>query len=270
MTKYTIDDLLYLMSRLRDPATGCPWDIKQDYLSITPSTIEEAYEVVDAIECKDYDHLREELGDLLFQVVFYAQFGREDERFDFHDVVHGITSKLLRRHPHVFPDGTLSSQRDPEAPLNDEQINANWEAIKREERGEKGSKKTLDDIPRSLPGLTRAIKLQKRASQAGFDWSSLPPVLDKLQEEIEELKDAVAAAEPSAIAQEFGDILFTCVNIARHLKVEPEQSLRSANHKFEQRFGFVEAELQRENMLFTEASEAELDRLWEAAKRKGL
>ena len=270
MSQYQLDDLLYLMSRLREPMWGCPWDLKQSYATITPSTVEEVYEVVDTIEREDYGHLKEELGDLLFQIVFYGQLASEDNLFAFKDVVHEITAKLLRRHPHVFPDGTLQSRRSDNDDLDDAKIKASWEAIKREERESKGAKGILDDIPAALPSITRAAKLQKRASQVGFDWQDVEPVLDKLGEEITELKQAIAESKPEEIQSELGDILFTCVNVARHLKVEPEQSLRLANAKFEQRFKFVETQLKESGASFEESTEEELDRLWNEAKKSGL
>ena len=170
---YTVDDLIYLMSRLRDPDGGCPWDLKQSFASIVPHTLEEAYEVADAIERQDWTHLNDELGDLLFQVIFYAQLGHETERFDFSTIVSNLVTKLVRRHPHVFPDGTLLSP-PAERALTDDEIKQNWETIKQQERDGKearGESRVLDDIPQALPGLTRAVKLQKRASQVGFDWN---------------------------------------------------------------------------------------------------
>ncbi|WP_313556044.1 nucleoside triphosphate pyrophosphohydrolase [Teredinibacter franksiae] len=266
--QYLVEDLLYLMARLRNPDDGCPWDIKQDYLSITPSTIEEAYEVVDAIEQKDYDHLKEELGDLLFQVVFYGQLAKEENRWQFSDVVHELTAKLIRRHPHVFPDGTLQSRREAGQLLTEGDIKASWENIKQQERGEKGKERLLDDVPRALPALKRAEKLQKRAAKVGFDWAASIEVVSKLEEEIAELKSVLNAREVQAneAAEELGDVLFSCVNLARHLKVDSEQVLRGANLKFEQRFNYIETELVARGQTLENATLADMDALWGQAK----
>ncbi|WP_281388206.1 nucleoside triphosphate pyrophosphohydrolase [Teredinibacter haidensis] len=266
--QYLIDDLLYLMARLRDPKTGCPWDVKQDYLSITPSTIEEAYEVVDAIELNDLNHLKEELGDLLFQVVFYGQLAKEEGRWSFSDVVHELTAKLIRRHPHVFPDGTLQSQRGDEGELNEKQIKASWERIKEQERGEKGKKGVLDDVPRSLPALKRAEKLQKRAAKVGFDWTRTEDVMAKLQEEMGELDEVFQAGQPdeSRIAEELGDVMFSCVNLARHLKLDAEQLMRHANQKFETRFNYVEEQTQKVGSSLEDATLESMETFWSQAK----
>ncbi len=267
--QYSLEDLQYLMSRLRKPETGCPWDLKQSYHTICASTIEEAYEVVDAIEHKDYDHLKEELGDLLFQVIFYSQLAREEKRWDMTDVVHGITEKLLRRHPHVFPEGTLQSERDASSGLNDSDIKASWEKIKSEERGEKGKSGILDDVPRALPAMTRAAKLQKRAAQIGFDWPDVPPVIDKLEEEISEFKEAVASENSDHMEEELGDMLFTCVNLARKLGKDPETLLRQANSKFEHRFRKMETRLPEDVLSKVDAEKVDpetLDKLWEWSK----
>ncbi|MAZ05249.1 MAG: nucleoside triphosphate pyrophosphohydrolase, partial [Halomonas sp.] len=193
---YTIDDLKTLMARLRDPETGCPWDTRQTYRTIVPHTLEEAYEVADAIEREDYPHLKDELGDLLFQVIFYAQIGREDGHFDFDGVVHHLVRKLVRRHPHVFPEGTLDSRIDPDNRPDEAWIKESWERIKAEERALKPApdagapESRLDGIARTLPAMARAEKLQKRAARHGFDWPDIAPVFDKLHEEIDELKEA--------------------------------------------------------------------------------
>lgn len=261
---YALSDLLYLMSRLRSKEDGCPWDIKQDFKSIAPSTLEEAFEVVDAIEKEDFDHLREELGDLLFQVIFYAQLGDEKDYFDFPAIVDGLTAKLVRRHPHVFPDGTLKSRRSKDLRKDDDAIKASWEAIKEEERREKGKRGVFDDVPVALPAISRAAKLQKRAAKQGFDWPDKAPVLDKLREELEELEQACADQDEAAMAEELGDLMFTCVNLSRHIKRDPEQLLRQANRKFEQRFRYVNEQIT------TSGDETlsldELERHWQAAK----
>jgi len=261
------------MKRLRDPKTGCPWDIQQNYMSITPSTLEEAYEVVDAIERGDFDHLREELGDLLFQVVFYSEMASEENRWAFDDVVHTLTDKLIRRHPHVFPDGRLNSERSCDRRITDEDIKGNWESIKQAERESKGKKRLLDDIPQALPALRRAEKIQKRAAKVGFDWSSTDKVLDKLNEEVGELNDAMKLSSQlnqsvghQSVEEELGDVLFTCVNLARHLKLDAEQLLRTSNRKFEKRFGYIEDRIIDSGKEVNQASLAEMDELWNQAK----
>lgn len=274
---YTIEDLKTLMARLRDPDTGCPWDTRQTFRSIVPHTLEEAHEVADTIEREDYGHLKEELGDLLFQVIFYAQMGEEQDLFDFEAVVHTLVRKLLRRHPHVFPAGTLESRVDPNNRPTDEWIAASWERIKAEERAEKGEKvpaqaaSRLDDIPASLPALTRADKLQRRASRHGFDWPDIGPVFDKLQEEIAELKEAWenAQQDPAArddVEDELGDLMFVCVNLARFLKVNPEQALRRTNRKFELRFRAIEEILRKQGRELDDESLETLDGLWNSVK----
>lgn len=265
---YTLDDLLYLMSRLRDPENGCPWDVKQTYASIVPSTIEEAYEVADAIEQEQWSHLPEELGDLLFQVIFYSQLGHEDQRFDFHSVVSILVTKLVRRHPHVFPEGDLYGQTPELLRNDDDYIKQQWERIKQQERSDKGQSGTLADVPVALPGLTRAQKLQKRAATVGFDWQDVSGPLAKVGEELQEVKDALAAGDVQQIAEEVGDLLFAVVNVARHTKQDAESALRLANRKFEQRFNAVEVMADSQGDNLQELTEPELDALWEAAKRK--
>ena len=270
---YDLNDLVYLMSRLRNPKHGCPWDLKQSYETIVPSTLEEVYEVVDAIERKDYDHLKEELGDLLFQIVFYTQLASEEERFTLNDVIHSLTSKLIRRHPHVFPDGTLFSMLDDKTTQNNtdqiQKIKANWEKIKEDERSNKGLGGILDDVPLALTSMNRAAKLQKRASRVGFDWSNIDDVFKKIDEEISELKEAIAASSKENIQEELGDLLFTCVNLARHLNLDADQSLRYCNSKFETRIRAIEKALSQQNLTWESQSEAELDLLWEEAKKAG-
>lgn len=263
--KYTIEDLLHLMAQLRNPDGGCPWDLKQDFSTIVPSTIEEAYEVAEAIETGDFEHLHEELGDLLFQVIFYAQLGREAGHFDFGRIVDTLVRKLVRRHPHVFPSGELFGDNSGES-VDEARVKQNWEAIKAEERAAKGESGTLDGVAPGLPGLTRAAKLQKRASRVGFDWPEIGGVLDKIEEELAELREAIAADNREHAAEELGDLLFSCANAARHLKVDPEAALRGCNRKFERRFNAVEAELRRRGRTLEDASLEELDRLWEQVK----
>jgi nucleoside triphosphate diphosphatase len=264
MNPYTITDLLYLMQRLRDPQTGCPWDITQTYDTIAPSTLEEAYEVVDAIEKKDLVHLKEELGDLLFQVIFYSQLGKEEGRFEFADVVSTLVEKLVRRHPHVFPDGTLASQIENRNSLPDD-VKARWEAIKQEERAAKGVLGILEDVPLNLPALTRAAKLQKRAASVGFDWDDVNGPIDKVREELLEVESALAEKNPVAVEEELGDLLFAVVNICRYLKVDSEQALRKANHKFSQRFGFIEQNMGKP---LASSSIEEMNQLWDQAKQQ--
>ncbi|WP_299944822.1 nucleoside triphosphate pyrophosphohydrolase [uncultured Microbulbifer sp.] len=263
--EYSLEDLLYLMSRLRNPRSGCPWDLKQTFASIAPCTIEEAYEVAEAIEAADYEHLREELGDLLFQVIFYAQLGREQGCFDFAHIVDTLVRKLVRRHPHVFPDGTLDCEADA-GDVDAVQVKRNWEAIKAAERNVKGEAGVLAGVAVGLPAMTRAAKLQKRAAQVGFDWPDIQGVLDKIEEEIAELREAVALGDRRHVEEELGDLVFSCVNAARHLKLDPEAILRRSNRKFERRFGAVEAALQTQGRRFADASLRELDRLWKRAK----
>jgi ATP diphosphatase len=268
---YTLDDLLHLMARLRDPQYGCPWDVKQSYATIVPYTLEEAYEVADAIERGDFEHLQGELGDLLFQVVYYCQFAREEGRFEFAGVVDSITRKLLRRHPHVFPTGDLYAPLD-QPRLSEEQVKQRWEQIKAEERAEKAGVgeqlSLLDDVPATLPSLARAAKLQKRAATVGFDWPAALPVVDKVREELDEVLEAMAGGERAAMADELGDLLFSVVNLARHLKVDPEDALRGANRKFERRFRFIEQALRDTHRPIEDCTLEDLDALWGEAKRQ--
>lgn len=270
---YRIDDLLYLMERLRDPQYGCPWDLEQNFQSIVPHTLEEAYEVADAIAEGDFPQLAGELGDLLFQVVYYAQLGREEGLFDWDRVVDGITRKLVRRHPHVFPDGNL---RTPPGALflGADQVKQRWEEIKAEERAERSSEpeqlSLLDDVPRALPALSRAHKLQKRASRAGFDWAEPGPVLEKIAEELDEVRGALALGRHEEVAAEMGDLLFAVVNLARHLDVDAESALRAGNEKFERRFRFIERQLASEGAEVEQTDLVRLDQLWDAAKKSGL
>ncbi len=268
---YKLDDLLQLMARLRHPEHGCPWDLKQSYASIVPYTLEEAYEVADAIERGDFDHLPGELGDLLFQVVYYSQLAAEEGRFGFAEVVDGITAKLIRRHPHVFPDGDLYAAPDA-ARLEEAAVKQRWEELKAEERAAKAAApeqlSLLDDVPQALPALSRAAKLQKRAAQVGFDWPEALPVLDKVREELDEVLEAMSESDPQAIAEELGDLLFVVVNLARHLKVEPEAALRAANGKFERRFRFIEQALRDAGRPIENCSLDELDALWGEAKKQ--
>jgi ATP diphosphatase len=264
-TEYGIEDLRYLMRRLRDPQSGCPWDLKQNFQSLTSHTIEEAYEVVDAIEQDDMSHLSEELGDLLFQIIFYSQLAEEQSQFSFDDIISTITQKLIRRHPHVFPEGTIESSRVSLADAEIVEIKRVWEEIKRQERTDKGVGKTLDDIPLALPALNRALKLQKRAANVGFDWSDIKPVIEKINEEVIELEVEIKRGDKVRMADELGDLLFSCVNLARHLKLDPETSLRGANQKFKRRFESME--LLAGKTKIEDHSADQLELLWGKVKR---
>ena len=267
---YQLNDLLYLMARLREPEGGCPWDLQQDFASIVPHTLEEAYEVADVIERKDFAHLPGELGDLLFQVVYYSQLGHEQQMFDFSTVVHSITEKLVRRHPHVFAEGQLYGAAQ-NIGVNTEQVKERWEEIKQQERQELAEPEqkvsVLADIPLNLPALSRALKIQKRAANVGFDWSSLPPVLDKVDEELQEVREAISSGEQAAISEELGDLLFATVNVARHLNINPETALRAANIKFSERLQHVEQHAQEQGMAISDCTEAQLDAFWNLAKQ---
>lgn len=248
--------LLEIMRRLRDPKTGCPWDIEQDFASIAPYTIEEAHEVADVIEHAAWGELPGELGDLLLQVVFHAQMAREAGLFGFDDVVRAISDKMLSRHPHVFGD----ESREKSAA----QQTVDWERMKAAERG--GAARVLDGVALGLPALTRAVKLQKRAARVGFDWPSTEEVLDKMLEEANELVEAKATLTSDEMAEEFGDLLFVMANLARHLHIDPEAALRSANAKFTRRFGRIEDWLAEEDRKPHDSTLAEMDALWNRAK----
>ncbi|MGM0542865.1 MAG: nucleoside triphosphate pyrophosphohydrolase [Pseudomonadota bacterium] len=269
--RYSLDDLLTLMRVLRDREQGCPWDIKQSWDSIVPHTLEEAYEVADAIERRAFDELPGELGDLLFQVVYYAQFAAEEQRFDFHDIVDTLTAKMLRRHPHVFPDGTLASRRPPGVSADDvqtRQVNSRWEALKADERAERTDQppSVLDDVPRTLPALSRAAKLSKRAACVGFDWPDSRGVLAKIREELDEVEEALATGDQQHAHEEVGDLLFAVTNLARTLGANPEQCLRATNAKFERRFRYVEGALEGAGRPLAEASLEEMESHWQTAK----
>lgn len=267
-----METLLQIMAMLRDSTHGCPWDLQQNFASITPHTLEEVYEVIDAIESGDKKQLQYELGDLLFQIVFYAQLGKEQQLFDFNDIAEAIGTKLLQRHPHVFPNATVESFGRG-ADISPDQITANWEQIKSTERKQKHpseQQSVLDDVPLALPALMRAAKLQKRASTVGFDWPEIAPVILKVKEELAELEMAIAASSEAGIEEEFGDLLFTMVNLSRHLAVNPETCLRHANHKFEKRFRFIEDAVRKSGLEMQKMSEAELDAYWMEAKQKAV
>lgn len=265
---YGLDDLIRLMSALRDPDTGCPWDLQQTFASIVPHTLEEAYEVADCIEREDWEHLRDELGDLLFQVVFYARLADEKGWFDLHRIIDQLVTKLIRRHPHVFPRGTLEQAGTDGVEV--EQVNASWEKIKQQEREARARSGILDDIPLGLPALSRAAKLQRRAARVGFDWPDMLGVLDKIEEEIAELRTALKQNDLDNAREEVGDLLFAQVNLARHLEIEPEQALRNTNAKFERRFHHIETRVEESGQAWEQLSLDQLDHWWDEAKQKGL
>jgi MazG family protein len=259
----SIDQLLTIMNRLRARDGGCPWDLEQTFETIAPYTIEEAYEVRDAIQRGDRAALKDELGDLLFQVVFHAQMAAEEDAFTFDDVVAAICDKMIRRHPHVFGDADIASA--------EAQTDA-WERQKAAERAQKanGDGSVLDDVPPALPALQRAEKLQKRAARVGFDWPDLAPVLAKLDEERAELDEAVAGGDAGRMAEELGDVLFAVVNAARHLGLDPEEALRRTNDKFTRRFKYIESTLKQNNEPIEGASLDRMEALWwEAKGREG-
>ncbi|MFA5958344.1 nucleoside triphosphate pyrophosphohydrolase [Hyphomicrobium sp.] len=276
-----ISRLIEIMTALRTPVTGCPWDLEQTFETIAPYTIEEAYEVADAIERHDLADLKDELGDLLLQVVYHSRLAEEQGAFAFGDVVEAVTKKMIRRHPHVFGAG---AQRDPST------VKATWDQLKAEERAEKAAERarlsggrvasvegpvTLADVPAPLPGLTRAIKLQNKAAKVGFDWPNLLPVFEKLKEEIAEFEEVALLHDPrgaslkapsDAVKEEFGDMLFAMANIARHLEIDPEAALRGANQKFVRRFGHIETVLAERGKTPSQSTLAEMDALWDEAK----
>jgi len=264
--KHDIADLLSIMAALRTPVTGCPWDLEQTYATIVPYTIEEAYEVADAIEREDFNALKDELGDLLLQVVYHARMAEEDGEFSFDDVVGAICEKMIRRHPHVFGDEKERANVD---------LDGLWERVKAQEKSAgqsgsdpKGSESVLDGVPHALPALLRAVKLQNKAARVGFDWPSMEPVFDKLKEEMGELEEAVAGGKPRSedIAEEFGDMLFVVANLARHLQLDPEDVLRRANGKFVGRFNRIEQMLAVEGRTPNDSNLEEMDQLWNKVK----
>lgn len=253
----SMDRLLEVMDRLRDPENGCPWDLQQSFRTIAPYTIEEAHEVADAIEREDLDHLKDELGDLLFQVVFHARLGREIGAFSFDQVAAGVADKLIRRHPHVFGEGP---KMDAEAQT------ANWEQIKAAERDAAGMDGHLDGVPASLPPLRRAVKLQKRAGRAGFDWPKLEPVLAKIREELQELEDELESADRDRMEDELGDVLFAVANLARKLDIDADGALRRTNLKFETRFRAMEQTAREAGKRFEDLDLEAQEALWQKVK----
>jgi ATP diphosphatase len=261
-----INRLLDIMAALRTPKTGCPWDVEQSYATIAPYTIEEAYEVADAIARTDLDDLREELGDLLLQVVFHARMAEEEKAFDFGDVVEAITRKLIRRHPHVFGDAA--------GPTTQERVKSTWDVIKTQEKAERAARKAgraaesslLASVKAGVPAVTRAFEMQKKVATVGFDWREPGPVLDKIREETGEIEGALAGGERGKIEEEIGDLIFTAINLARVSGIDPENALRVTNAKFERRFAYVEAAIAARGRTLEQSSLAEMDRLWTEAK----
>ncbi|PVZ64924.1 nucleoside triphosphate pyrophosphohydrolase [Pelagibaculum spongiae] len=252
-----LNDLRMLMERLRGP-DGCPWDAKQTWNSLTRHTIEEAYEVAQAAEDGDAEHLKEELGDLLLQVLFYSSIAQQQNLFTLDDVMTGLSEKLIRRHPHVFANAVAKDA---------DSVSVLWDQIKHQEKNQPDQSSLLDDLPINLPGMSLAAKIQKRVSRVGFDWKNTSQVIDKLDEEVSEFKAAYSESDQSAIAEEYGDLLFTMVNLARHLKVDSEQQMRFANKKFVQRFQMLEGMLQQAGIAVENATQQEMDFYWEASKR---
>ncbi|MEO0543836.1 MAG: nucleoside triphosphate pyrophosphohydrolase [Pseudomonadota bacterium] len=266
-----ISRLIEIMARLRDPENGCAWDVEQTFSTIAPYTIEEAYEVADAIERDDMPELTDELGDLLLQVVFHARMAQEENAFDFGDVVNAITTKMIRRHPHVFGEENQRSRK---------LAKGTWDKIKAQEKAEKRARQLqqsidrgtdeaaslLDDVPRALPALIRALKLQQKAATVGFDWDTAPPILDKIEEEIGELRSDMQAGNSAGIEEEYGDLLFAVVNLGRHLDVNPEGALTKASNKFKSRFAYIEKRLTEDGKEPAAATLAEMEALWIEAK----
>jgi len=272
-TSDSMQQLLDIMAQLRNPDGGCPWDLKQDFRSILPHTLEEAYEVADAIESDDRMQLRDELGDLLFQVVFYCQLAREEGSFEFADVAQTMADKLIRRHPHVFgPEahGGAHGEKTGETAMDADKVLERWESIKQEERDAKQQHSVLDDVPIALPAMQRSAKLQKRAANVGFDWPDITPVLANMAEELEEVQQAFASGDKDHTLEELGDLMFACVNMARHLKQDPEQVMRAANAKFERRFRFLETQLLEAGEQLENVSLERMDAGWDEAKAQGL
>ncbi|MDR6670678.1 nucleoside triphosphate pyrophosphohydrolase [Rhizobium sp. 1399] len=264
-----ISRLIEIMAALRDPETGCPWDIEQNFETIKPYTVEEAYEVADAIERKDMDDLCDELGDLLLQVVFHSRMAEEAGEFSFGDVVEAITRKMIRRHPHVF------ARSDADTP---DAVKKQWDEIKQAEKRERAERRArrgitedfkagfLGSVQRSFPALTEALKLQERAAKVGFDWSAPEPILDKIEEEVDELRVALREGDKSKVSDELGDLIFAVVNIGRHVKADPEQALRGTNTKFRRRFNHIEMVLDAEGESLEAASLERMEEIWQAAK----
>ena len=264
-SNYVLDDLKYVVERLRDPETGCPWDTQQNFESLQDYLLEEVYEVIDAISSKNFIGLKEELGDLLFQIIFLAQIGQERGLFDFDKVVDGLTKKLIDRHPHVFPNGSLTAIPSGQNKIPSSKLMDDWERKKIKKRQESGLQSVLDDVPNAMPALMRAGKLQKRASLLGLDWSNSEDVLNKISEELDELKSEIEFSNSKSISMELGDLLFSCVNLARKLSVDPEKSLRQSNEKFSNRVKYIESLADFDKLKAMSAEK--LNALWDNAKK---
>ncbi|WP_417596615.1 nucleoside triphosphate pyrophosphohydrolase [Oceanospirillum sp.] len=278
--RYSIKDLTYLMARLRDPESGCPWDKEQTFATIVPHTLEEAYEVADTIEREDWSHLKEELGDLLFQVIYYSQMADEKGWFNLDDVADELVTKMVRRHPHVFASGHLypaDNESVSATDVDEAEVKQRWGEIKAEEKAKKAATENggsphhkpsvLSDIPVGLPALTRAAKIQKKASKVGFDWPNIQGVLEKVREELEEVEEAVAENNLPEAQKEFGDLLFAATNLSRYLKKDPESALRGTNRKFEFRFAYIEQQLQNAGLSFDDVDLKQMDHWWDEAKQ---
>jgi len=269
---YDLNDLLYTMARLRNPQTGCPWDLKQDFATILPHTLEEAYEVADAIERQDWPHLEEELGDLLFQVIFYGQMADERGWFNLHSIIDRLVAKLIRRHPHVFPAGTINSERIPGEEPDEAWINQRWEEIKQEEKAaSQGASapeeaRLLDQVPETFPAITRAYKLQKKASTVGFDWPDSAGVVEKIREELDEVLVEMNSGNKTELEKEIGDLLFAVINLARHEGINPDTALRGTNVRFSERFAIVEQEAETAGG-WQALSSGDMEAAWQRAKR---
>ena len=260
-----IENLLQVMEDLRNPETGCPWDVRQTSQSIAGYTLDETHELIDAIERNDVDNLKEELGDLLFNIVFHARIAEEKGHFDFSDVARGITDKMLRRHPHVF--GDARGER-----WSDEELARQWQALKQQEKQQREEKVQVEDSAQSEPSANSAIyrarQLQQQAAEFGFDWPDISPVFDKLEEELAELKQAFASGDKAAISDELGDVLFVCVNLARHARVNAEMSLRGTNRKFERRFAYVQQQMRAAGIAMDPEQLEQMERFWQEAKTR--
>jgi ATP diphosphatase len=278
---YSVNDLLLIMARLRDPEKGCPWDLQQDYKSILPYTLEEAYEVADAIDRKDYEELKSELGDLLFQIVFYSQLAKEESRFEFDDIVNAISHKLVQRHPHVFAESAFEAIADDDAGGMERQTGGSarrWEQLKTLERKQKQEQQSqsgeagslLDGIAKTLPAHVKSEKIQKRVAQVGFDWSNLEDVFDKIEEELGECREAIKESEHSdeRLQEELGDLMFACINAVRYADLRVETVLRKANRKFEQRFRLLEKLAANNNTDLQQMDIVALEQLWQQAKQE--
>jgi len=261
--KYNFEDLLKIMQQLRDPKSGCGWNKIQNSSSIRKYCIEEAYEVVESIENQDTKSLCEELGDLLFQVIFHSQINKEEANFDISDVIQVLCEKMVRRHPHVFSKDKKEGKKDDIG-----KIDSTWEKIKEEERANLGKEGILSNIPNTFPAITRSIKIQKRASTNGFDWNNIEDVLNKVNEEFDELNQALEINDKENISEEIGDLIFSIINLSRKLKIDPESALRNTNNKFSKRISYIEKKLEKEDKKFSQTNISELEKIWNEAKNK--